>query len=95
MYTLLNVTVYQFAWSSQISFVGHELQGGLQSTIHGTNNTVLTAFVAIAMIEYGFEPTDPSLVSAFQCIDQQIYNDTYDQHIYNDVLQHQWLAAYA
>ena len=38
-------------------------------TTNDTNKAGLTAFVALDIMEYGFEPTDPLLMSAFQCID--------------------------
>ena len=57
------------------------MQGGFGRTTNGTNKAALTAFVAIAMIESGVEPSDLSLVSAFQCIDRQRYDDGYTTSI--------------
>ena len=57
------------------------LLGGVESTINDTTKAVLTAFVTLVIMESGVEPTNPSILSAAQCIDQQISNDAYTTSI--------------
>ena len=57
------------------------LLGGVESTINDTTKAALTAFVTLVIMKSGVGSTDPSIVSAFQCIDQQISNDVYTTSI--------------
>ena len=46
-----------------------------------TTKAALTAFVTLVIMKSGVESTDTSIVSAFQCIDQQISNGVYTTSI--------------